>query len=209
MFSMGVLDFLADLLGISAPSALEFVFIGCAFFGTIILFLMMGLMLVGDIFGGVVDSALGTDISMDSTTAMELFSIQGIAAAIMMFGMTGMFILESTEIEVLAVIIGGCSAVASLYLVKSMMKGINNLQADGTMKHSDAIGKRGQVYTRIKKNSTGEIQVSVDGTLRTVEARAKSKDMHISTGELIRVVDIIGATMIVEPLDDDGNTSEE
>jgi len=169
----------------------------------------MGLMLVGDIFGGVVDSALGTDISMDSTTAMELFSIQGIAAAIMMFGMTGMFILESTEIEVLAVIIGGCSAVASLYLVKSMMKGINNLQADGTMKHSDAIGKRGQVYTRIKKNSTGEIQVSVDGTLRTVEARAKSKDMHISTGELIRVVDIIGATMIVEPLDDDGNTSEE
>jgi len=206
---MGVLDFLADLLGISAPSALEFVFIGCAFFGTIILFLMMGLMLVGDIFGGVVDSALGTDISMDSTTAMELFSIQGIAAAIMMFGMTGMFILESTEIEVLAVIIGGCSAVASLYLVKSMMKGINNLQADGTMKHSDAIGKRGQVYTRIKKNSTGEIQVSVDGTLRTVEARAKSKDMHISTGELIRVVDIIGATMIVEPLDDDGNTSEE
>jgi len=200
---------LADLLGISAPSALEFVFIGCAFFGTIILFLMMGLMLVGDIFGGVVDSALGTDISMDSTTAMELFSIQGIAAAIMMFGMTGMFILESTEIEVLAVIIGGCSAVASLYLVKSMMKGINNLQADGTMKHSDAIGKRGQVYTRIKKNSTGEIQVSVDGTLRTVEARAKSKDMHISTGELIRVVDIIGATMIVEPLDDDGNTSEE
>ena len=209
MFSMGVLDFLADLLGISAPSALEFVFIGCAFFGTIILFLMMGLMLVGDIFGGVVDSALGTDISMDSTTAMELFSIQGIAAAIMMFGMTGMFILESTEIEVLAVIIGGCSAVASLYLVKSMMKGINNLQADGTMKHSDAIGKRGQVYTRIKKNSTGEIQVSVDGTLRTVEARAKSKDMHISTGELIRVVDIIGATMIVEPLDDGGHTSEE
>jgi len=206
---MGVLDFLADLLGISAPSALEFVFIGCAFFGTIILFLMMGLMLVGDIFGGVVDSALGTDISMDSTTAMELFSIQGIAAAIMMFGMTGMFILESTEIEVLAVIIGGCSAVGSLYLVKSMMKGINNLQADGTMKHSDAIGKRGQVNTRIKKNSTGEIQVSVDGTLRTVEARAKSKDMHISTGELIRVVDIIGATMIVEPLDDGGHTSEE
>lgn len=209
LFVMGVLDFVADLLGISAPSALEFVFIGCAFFGTIILFLMMGLMLVGDIFGGVVDSALGTDISIDSTTAMELFSIQGIAAAIMMFGMTGMFILESTEIEVLAVIIGGFSAVGSLYLVKSMMKGINNLQADGTMKHSDAIGKRGQVYTRIKKNSTGEIQVSVDGTLRTVEARAKSKEMHLSTGELIKVVDIIGATMIVEPLDDGGNTSEE
>ena len=208
---MGLLDTIADFLGVSAPSALELVFIACAFFGTIILFIMMALMLVGDIFGGIVDSALGTDIAMDSTTAMELFSIQGISAAIMMFGMTGMFIIESTGIEVLAVIIGGCSAVGSLYLVKGMMRGINNLQADGTMKHTDAIGKRGHVYSRIRENGTGEIQISVDGTLRTVEARAKDKNLHIPSGELIVVVDVIGATMIVEPLDgkDKQDTEEE
>jgi membrane protein implicated in regulation of membrane protease activity len=87
-------------------------------------------------------------------------------------------------------------------MVKSLMKGITNLQADGTMKHSDAIGETGQVYSRIRKNSTGEIQVSVDGTLRTLEARAKDKNQHIQTGELIKVVDVIGATMVVEPLND-------
>lgn len=199
---MGVLDWIADTLGVSAPSAIEFVFIACAFFGTIFFILMMGLMLIGDIFGGVVDSAFGTDLSMDPSLAMELFSIQGIAAAIMMFGMTGMFVIESTGIEVLAVVIGGISAGGSLFMVKSLMKGINNLQADGTMKHSDAIGETGQVYTRIRKNSTGEIQVSVDGTLRTLEARAKDKNQHIQTGELIKVVDVIGATMIVELLND-------
>ena len=206
---MGFLDSIADFVGVSAPSAIEIVFVACAFFGTILLLLMMVLMLVGDIFGGVVDSAFDADISLDSTTAMELFSIQGIAAAIMMFGMTGMFTMESTGIEVLAVIIGGISAVGSLFMVKNMLKGIKNLQADGTMRHDDAIGKKGQVYSRIRKNSTGEIQVSVNGTLRTVEARAMDKNMHIPTGELIKVVDVIGATMIVEPLNDDVSSKEE
>jgi membrane protein implicated in regulation of membrane protease activity len=206
---MGFLDSIADFVGVSAPSAIEIVFVACAFFGTIFLLLMMVLMLVGDIFGGVVDSAFDADISLDSTTAMELFSIQGIAAAIMMFGMTGMFTMESTGIEVLAVIIGGISAVGSLFMVKNMLKGIKNLQADGTMRHDDAIGKKGQVYSRIRKNSTGEIQVSVNGTLRTVEARAMDKNMHIPTGELIKVVDVIGATMIVEPLNDDVSSKEE
>ena len=199
---MGVLDWIADALGVSAPSAIEFVFIASAFFGTIFFILMMALMLIGDIFSGAVDSAFGTDLSMDSSLAMELFSIQGIAAAIMMFGMTGMFVVESTGIEVLAVVIGGMSAGGSLYMVKSLTKGITNLQADGTMKHSDAIDETGQVYSRIPKNGTGEIQVSVDGTLRTLEARAKDKNLHIQSGELIRVVDVIGATMVVVLLND-------
>jgi len=38
-------------------------------------------------------------------------------------------------------------------------------------------------------------------------ARAQDKSMLISSGEFIRVVDIIGSTMIVVPLDD--GSSEE
>lgn len=206
---MSFLDWIADFVGVSAPDPIEIIFILCAFFGTIFLVLMILLMLVGDIFGGIFDSAFDTDISMDSSLAMELLSIQGITAAIAMFGMTGMFTMESTGIEVLAVIIGGISAVASLFMVKSMLKGIKNLQADGTMKHDDAVGETGQVYSRITKNGTGEIQVSVDGTLRTVEARSMDKNMQIPTGELIKVVNVIGATMIVEPLNNDEFSSTE
>ena len=206
---MSFLGWIADFVGVSAPDPIEIIFILCAFFGTIFLVLMILLMLVGDIFGGIFDSAFDTDISMDSSLAMELFSIQGITAAIAMFGMTGMFTMESTGIEVLAVIIGGISAVASLFMVKSMLKGIKNLQADGTMKHDDAVGETGQVYSRITKNGTGEIQVSVDGTLRTVEARSMDKNMQIPTGELIKVVNVIGATMIVEPLNNDEFSSTE
>ena len=206
---MSLVSWIGDFVGVSAPEPIEIIFILCAFFGTIFLMLMIVLMLVGDIFGGIFDSAFDTDISMDSSLAMELFSIQGITAAIAMFGMTGMFTIESTGVEVLAVIVGGISAVASLFAVKSMLKGIKNLQADGTMKHTDAIGQTGQVYSRIRENGTGEIQVSVDGTLRTLEARAIDKNLHIKSGELIKVVDVIGATMIVEPLSIDNKSIDE
>jgi len=206
---MSLVSWIGDFVGVSAPEPIEIIFILCAFFGTIFLMLMIVLMLVGDIFGGIFDSAFDTDISMDSSLAMELFSIQGITAAIAMFGMTGMFTIESTGVEVLAVIVGGISAVASLFAVKSMLKGIKNLQADGTMKHTDAIGQTGQVYSRIRENGTGEIQVSVDGTLRTLEARALDKNLHIKSGELIKVVDVIGATMIVELLSIDNKSIDE
>ena len=119
----------------------------------------------------------------------------------MMFGYVGMFTLSATDTEVYAVIAGGVAASASMYGVGLMLKGIQNLQADGTMRYEDAIGERGQVYSRIRPNESGEVQVSVDGTLRTLTARAKDRTLHIPTGEFITVLDFIGSTLIVEPLD--------
>tara|TARA_B100001115_G_scaffold28700_1_gene21042 strand:- start:508 stop:1131 length:624 start_codon:yes stop_codon:yes gene_type:complete len=207
---MGLFDWLADLLGFTAPSVMEIVFICCAVFGSLFFILMMVLMLVGDILGGVVDSAFDTDVSMDSTLAFELFSLQGIAAAIMMFGLTGLFVVTATEQEILAVLSGGFAAGGSLYMVRYMMQGISNLQADGTMRHSDAVGAKGHVYSRIKPNEEGEVQVAVGGSLRTLIARGKDRTKLIPSGEMIKVVDVIGSTLIVEPLiEGDELTSEE
>ncbi len=194
-------DWLTELVGISTPSTLELIFLASAFLGTAFFLIFMALMMLGDILGGVFDSVFDTDFTMDSDLSFELFSIQGLAAAIMMFGYVGMFTLEATETEVYAVIAGGVAASVSMYGVGKMLKGINNLQADGTMKHEDAIGERGQVYSRIRANESGEVQVAVDGTLRTLTARAKDKSLHIDTGEFIRVIDVIGSTLIVEMLD--------
>jgi len=207
--AMSLMSWLGDLVGVSAPSAIEVMFIACAVFGSLFFIIMMALMLIGDIIGGVADSVFDGDFSMDTDLSFELFSLQGIAAGIMMFGLVGMFTMTATDIEILAVISGGLAAGGSLYMVRYMMKGISNLQADGTMKHSDAIGQKGQVYSRIRPNNTGEVQVSVDGTLRTLVARAKDKEILIPSGELIKVVDIIGSTLIVEPLNDGNEITNE
>jgi len=206
---MGIVDWVADIVGITAPSTLEMIFMMCAFLGTAFFLILMAMMMLGDILGGVFDSVFDTDMSMDSDLSFELFSIQGLAAATMMFGYVGMFTLSATDTEVFAVIAGGMAAAASMYGVGMMLKGINSLQADGTMKYEDAIGERGQVYSRIRAGESGEVQVSVDGTLRTLTARAKDKTLHLPTGEFIRVLDFIGSTLIIEPLDIEEETEEE
>ena len=157
-------------------------------------------MLVGDVLGGVSD-AFGIDIDAGGG-AFEIMSIQGLSVAVMMFGLTGMFGLSATGNDVVAVLAGGVGAASGMYGMGKMMYAINQLQADGTVNYADAIGQRGQVYSRIKPNETGEIQVPVDGTLKTLLARAQDKKMHLASGEFIKVVDIIGSTMIVAPLDD-------
>tara|TARA_B100001179_G_scaffold119302_1_gene85331 strand:+ start:133 stop:759 length:627 start_codon:yes stop_codon:yes gene_type:complete len=199
---MSLVSWLTDIIGISTPSTLEIIFLMSGFLGTAFFLILMTMMMLGDIVGGVFDSVFDTDFTMDSDLSFELFSIQGLAAAVMMFGWVGMFTLEATDTEVYAVIVGGFSAAASMYGVGLMLKGIKNLESDGTMKHEDAIGERGQVYSRIRANESGEVQVAVDGTLRTLTARAKDKALHISTGEFIKVTDVIGNVLIVELLSD-------
>lgn len=197
---MTLFEWLTEFVGIEAPSLMEIIFVSCALLGGILFFIMMILMLVGDVLGGVSD-AFGIDIDAGGG-AFEIMSIQGLSVAVMMFGLTGMFGLSATGSDVVAVLAGGVGAASGMYGMGKMMYAINQLQADGTVNYADAIGQRGQVYSRIKPNETGEIQVPVDGTLKTLLARAQDKKMHLASGEFIKVVDIIGSTMIVAPLDD-------
>ncbi len=197
---MTFFDAIAGFFGIDTPSGLEMVFLACAVLGAGFFLIMMGLMLVGDIFGGIMDTAFDTDYSMDADLAFELFSLQGISAAIMMFGLAGMFGISATNNDLAAVLIGTTAAVGSMYAVRSMMRGINSLQADGTMNMKDAIGATGQVYLRIKPNQVGEVQVTIDRTLRTVSARAKDEKLQLETNAMIKVTGVIGSTLIVEPL---------
>ena len=206
---IGIVDWVMEIVGVSTPSTLELIFLMSAFLGTAFFLVLMVLMLLGDIVGGVFDSVLDTDFSMDSDPSFELFSIQGLAAAIMMFGYVGMFTIKATDTEVYAVIAGGLAAMISMYGVGLMLKGISDLQVDGTMKYEDAIGQRGEVYSRIKPDETGQVSVAVDGTLRTLKGRSKDKTQLLDSGDFIRVVDVIGSTLIVESLDINEVTEEE
>jgi membrane protein implicated in regulation of membrane protease activity len=101
-----------------------------------------------------------------------------------------------------AVLFGGAGAAGGMYGMAQMMRGISHLQADGTLNYDDAIGQRGQVYSRIRPNESGEVQIPLGGSLKNVAARSKDKELLIASGEFIKVVDRIGSTMIVIPLED-------
>ncbi|MDE0708528.1 MAG: hypothetical protein OSB33_06220, partial [Candidatus Poseidoniales archaeon] len=100
---MSFLDWITEIVGITTPSTLEVIFLLSGFLGTAFFLILMSLMMLGDILGGVFDSVFDTDFTMDSDLSFELFSIQGLAAAVMMFGWVGMFTLEATDTEIYAV----------------------------------------------------------------------------------------------------------
>ena len=197
---MTLFEWLTELVGIDTPSLLEIIFVSCAVLGGIFFFIMMILMLVGDILGGV-GEAVGFDADIGTDLGFEMLSIQGFSVAIMMFGLTGMFGISATGNDVVAVLFGGIGAAGGMYGMAQMMRGISHLQADGTMNYDDAIGQRGQVYSRIRPDESGEIQIPLGGSLKNVSARARDKSLLIGSGEFIIVVDRIGSTMIVIPLD--------
>ena len=60
---MAVFDWLADIFGFTAPSVIEIIFVCCAVFGSLFFIVMMLLMLVGDVLGGVIDTAFDTDVA--------------------------------------------------------------------------------------------------------------------------------------------------
>ena len=198
---MTIFEWLADIAGIEAPSLLEVIFVSCAILGGILFFIMMILMLVGDILGGIGEAA-GFDADIGSDLGFEMLSIQGLCVAIMMFGLTGMFGLSATGSDVAAVLFGGAGAAGGMYGMAQMMRGISHLQSDGTLNYDDGVGQRGQVYSRIRPNESGEVQIPLGGSLRNVSARAKDKSLLIPSGEFVEVVDRIGSTMIVVPLED-------
>ena len=198
---MTIFEWLADIAGIEAPSLLEVIFVSCAILGGILFFIMMILMLVGDILGGIGEAA-GFDADIGTDLGFEMLSIQGLCVAIMMFGLTGMFGLSATGSDVIAVLFGGAGAAGGMYGMAQMMRGISHLQSDGTLNYDDGVGQRGQVYSRIRPNESGEIQIPIGGSLKTVAARAKDKSLLIPSGEFVEVVDRIGSTMIVVPLED-------
>lgn len=49
---------------------------------------------------------------------------------------------------------------------------------EGTINIRNAIGSEGSVYLAIPKNGTGQVQVIVQGSLKTFDAFSKSKTMH-------------------------------
>ena len=84
-----------------------------------------------------------------------------------------------------------------MYFTGKLFELFVNLQQDGTVELTEAIGSKGQVYLRISEDGVGQVTVEVNEAQRTFNA--KSEDgAGIATGDFIEVVDIIGEVLVVK-----------
>ena len=136
----------------------------------------------------------------EGTSLLSMRTVSGFLAG---FGWTGVAMMRA-GFSTLAASVGG-TVVGLLFagILLLVMRVLMGLRHSGTIDYRNAVGVAGRVYApiggRLKK--PGQVEVLVQGRLRTVAAMTRH-DQDLPTLARIRVVDILDPnTLLVAPLD--------
>lgn len=162
------------------------------------LFALIGLGVEG--FFGIFD----LDISAADGSGIGIFSSHTISAFCVGFGWGGVLALQAEQSLLVASMVGTGGGLAMMFAMFFFIKGLLNLQSDGTLDYSNALGDEAVVYVTIPGNNQdggGQVQVTIQGRLVTAAARSKSSE-PIPPGQRVRIAAMAGATsFMVEPTD--------
>ena len=138
--------------------------------------------------------------TMDAGGAMSLFSIRSIVNFFLGFGWGGVTMIgktDSTFLVYLVAILAGCLFAYCYLYMRRKLKG---LESNGMLNLSECVGMKGNTYLRIPGNrkGKGKIQISANGSIHEFDAVTDGSE--IPTGSNIRIVAIVGNSMLVEML---------
>ena len=184
-----------DTFGLGNLIGFDLVFGISALVGGLLFLLWFVLMMVGgaasDLFDGLFDIQIGdTDLSFKALT------FQGLSAFLMMFGLIGLMISEMNAPQALSIIGGLGAGGFSMWIVSKLFETFKQLEQDQTMDLENATGSTGTVYLRIPASGEGQIQITFQGAMRTMDAISRD-GVEIPTGTLIEVIDNVADTLRV------------
>tara|TARA_B100000902_G_C27002473_1_gene760563 strand:- start:54 stop:650 length:597 start_codon:yes stop_codon:yes gene_type:complete len=184
-----------ELFGLGDLIGFDLVFGISALVGGLLFLLWFVLMMVGgaasDLFDGLFDIQIGdTDLSFKALT------FQGLSAFLMMFGLIGLMISEMDAPQALSILGGLGAGGVSMWTVSKLFDTFKELEQSGTMDLENANGATGTVYLRIPASGQGQIQITFQGAMRTMDA-ISIDGVEIPTGALIQVVDNVADTLRV------------
>jgi len=121
-----------------------------------------------------------------------IFSFKTIISFLTAASWTGIASLSSNMTIMVVLIISIASGVVLMFMVAGLLYLLTGLTYSGTMEFHNAIGAVGDVYITIPalKKGHGQVQVVVQGTLRTLSAMTEDED-PIPGSTQIEVVDVL------------------
>ena len=164
---------------------------------TVIFLVLLILSFFGADADGDIDGDIG-DVDIGEGFGGFIISFKSVISFIMMFGWSGIismsFNLETWATLLVAFITGFVALVA----VAALLFFISKMSYSGTMDMENALGKVGSVVLGIppKKQGKGQIQINVQGSLRTLDAMTEEKD-KILTGSNVQVIDIQDKNILI------------
>ena len=199
---------LFELVGLGDVTGLDLLFASAALVGGLLFLAWFFLLMIGGVAGGLLDGALGVDVDMGADLSFKAFTFQGIIAFVMMFGLIGLSFSRSEQSDMIALIAGTAAGGASMWSMGKLFQVFHSIQTSGTMDINNAIGATGTVYMRIKPGEVGQIQVSIQGALRTLDASAEDEELYLKTGAMVTVKEVIAGRMVVVPFAKSNNEEE-
>ena len=151
------------------------------------------------ILGGDGDSDVEFDGDVDAGGAdlsFKILSIQGITAFSLMFGLTGLSLVQDFGLTaVLSLPLATAAGVGMVAILRKIFQVFMGFATSGTVRLENALAEQGEVYLTIPAHGEGQVQLIVQGRHRTVAA-ISADNVELATGIQVVVTDI----------DDDGTT---
>ena len=148
---------------------------------------------------GDVDTDPGFGLDADFT----ILSVRSIIAFFTFFGWTGVLVLNSGRSTLQAIVFASVAGLLAMVLVGYLIYLFSKLSQEGNYNIDNALFNTGTVYLTIpgQESGKGKIHVTIDGTMREMDAITKEGD-KIPTGADIRVVEVLeNNVLLVEPIE--------
>jgi membrane protein implicated in regulation of membrane protease activity len=148
--------------------------------------------------GDVPDDTPDAEVEADTGIGFQFFTLKNLIAFFTIFSWTGIACIDSGLSETTAGIVAFAAGLIMMLIMASLFYFLAKASGNGTMKFKKAIGKSGQVYLTIagKRSGLGQVQIKVQGTLRTLDAMTDETD-NIPTGTMVMVKDIVNENVLL------------
>ncbi len=153
-------------------------------------------------FGSDVDADVQTDfdhsISDGDSIPFQFLSMKSIIGFFTMFGWSGLGFLSAGLASWMVIIFSVICGLVMMVVMASLFYFMSKLAESGTLNMRNAIGHLGEVYLTIpaKRDGMGKVQLTVQGSLRTLEAITDDPEA-IVTSSLIEVIDVIDQQILL------------
>jgi hypothetical protein len=157
--------------------------------------------------GGDTDHA-HQSIHHGSTWLFGILSFRTIIAALAFFGLGGLAAQSAQVSMPNMMLISIAAGAAAMFAVYWMMRGLQAVQAEGTVRLQRAVGQHGNVYLRVPASRAGSGKVQFNLQNRTMEYLAITSGPELPTGTKVVVVGVVNPTTLEVQADEHQGESQ-
>jgi len=184
----------------AALSFFEKIYWITALISSVIFIILIVLTLIGgdaDDMGGDVDA----EIDGDSGIGFQFLSFKNLMGFFTIFGWSGIACLDNGVSTGLTVVISVICGLIMMTAMATLFYYLAKLQSSGTLKLKNALHQIGEVYLTIGagRSSIGKVSISVQGTLRELEALTDEKN-DLVQGNVVKVKEVTDNGILIVQL---------